>query len=58
MTSVELALVRHALAQSRIVRELLAAQYRADETETSAGRLMRRSAEADTALTNETGETR
>ena len=55
MTPVEAALVRHALAQSRIVRELLANHYRAEETETSGGRLMRRSAEADTVLTDETG---
>lgn len=56
MTPVEQALVHHALAQSLIVRELLAAQYRAGETETTGGRLMKRSADADALLSLETGE--
>jgi hypothetical protein len=55
MTQIEQALVKHALAQSRIVRELLASHYRAAETETTGGRLMKRSAEADALLSLETG---
>lgn len=56
MTPIEQALVRHALAQSRIFREFLAANYRAAETETTVGRLMKRIADADATLSLETGE--
>ena len=57
MSPVEQALVEHALAQARVFREFLAANYRAAETETTAGRLMKRSAEADALLSRETGVT-
>lgn len=56
MTTIEQALVQHALAHARIFREFLAANYRAAETENTAGRLMKRSVEADATLSLETGE--
>ena len=48
-------MAHHQLAQSQMFRELIALNHRAEETETTAGRLVQRSIEADARLSHETG---